>query len=73
MRSVSRRSQNFVTPQHLGRRVSFQWELPNGYPQEAVGILELYDAAADAYVVKNKAGDLVRIPRRDVRYGKVVD
>ena len=28
--------ENLVTPQDLGKRVSFQFELPNGYLSEAV-------------------------------------
>jgi hypothetical protein len=44
-------ARNLVTPEDLGRRVSFQFELPNGYQSEVVGILESYDAAADTYFV----------------------
>ena len=32
--------QNLVTPEDLGRRVTFQFELPNGYVGEAVGVFE---------------------------------
>ena len=35
-----RPSQNLVEPTDIGRRVSFQWELPNGLFQEAVGVFE---------------------------------
>ena len=31
---------NLVTPEHLGSRVTFQFELPNGYTTEAVGVFE---------------------------------
>ena len=31
--------QNLVTPDDIGKRVSFQFELPNGYVGEAVGHL----------------------------------
>jgi hypothetical protein len=44
--AVSRPRQNFVTPADLGRRVSFQLELPNGFIREVVGTLEDYDRAA---------------------------
>ena len=64
--------ENLVTPQDLGKRVSFQFELPNGYISEAVGTLELYDRAAETYVVKDRHGDLVRVPARGVRFGRVV-
>jgi hypothetical protein len=65
--------QNFVEPTHIGKRVSFQWELPNGYRQEAIGVLEFYDQAAETYVLRTRDDRLVRVPRRDVRFGKVVD
>ena len=67
-----RPSQNLVEPTDIGRRVSFQWELPNGLFQEAIGVLELYDHASETYVLRDKRDRLVRVPRRDVRYGKVV-
>ena len=34
---------NLVTPEDLGRRVSFQFELPNGFLSEVVGVFERYD------------------------------
>ena len=64
--------QNLVEPGDIGRRVSFQWELPNGLLQEAVGVLELYDHGSETYVLRDKQDRLVRVPRRDVRFGKVV-
>src|SRR6266542_4806775 len=66
------RGQNFVTSADIGRRVSFQFELPNGYVGEALGTLEAYDRAAETYLVRNKRGDLVRVPSLRVRFGKVV-
>jgi hypothetical protein len=68
-----RPSQNSVEPTDIGRRVSFQWELPNGLFQEAVGVLELYDHASETYVLRGREDKLIRVPRRDVRFGKVVD
>ena len=65
--------QNHVTPQDLGKRVSFQFELPNGYIREAVGILESYDASADTYFVRTKGDTAVRVPVRGIRFGKVVE
>jgi hypothetical protein len=67
------RSQNFVSPEDLGKRVSFQFELPNGYLAETVGLLEAYDRAAETYLVRNRRGELVRVPARGVRFGKVVE
>ncbi len=64
--------QNLVTPDHLGKRVSFQFELPNGYVGEVVGTFEQWDAAADAYVLTDKQGRLVRVPRAGVRFGRIV-
>jgi hypothetical protein len=64
--------QNFVTPEDVGRRVSFQFELPNGYAREVVGNLEDYDRAAQTYMVRNRDGDLVRVPEIRVRFGRVV-
>jgi hypothetical protein len=63
---------NLVRPSDVGRRVSFQFELPNGYVGEAVGTLEQYDEGAATYLVRTRDGDLVRVPLRGVRFGKVV-
>jgi hypothetical protein len=67
------KGQNLVTPDDTGKRVSFQFELPNGYVGEAVGILESYDQGAETFVVRRKDGSLARVPSRSVRYGKVVE
>jgi hypothetical protein len=64
--------QNLVTPDDLGRRVSFQFELPNGYLSEAVGILERWDEDAETYFVRKKDGSEVRVPARGIRFGKIV-
>jgi hypothetical protein len=64
--------QNRVTPHDIGRRVSFQYELPNGYVGEAVGILESWDEPANTYVVRNRQGQMVRVPALGVRFGKVI-
>ncbi len=61
-----------MSPDDIGTRVSFQFELPNGYVGEVVGILEAYDEAAETYLVRRKDGELARVPRRGVRFGKVV-
>ena len=63
---------NLVTPADVGRRVSFQFELPNGYVGEAVGTLEAFDDGAATYMVRTKDGGLVRVPLRGVRFGKVI-
>ena len=65
-------SQNFVGPEDVGARVSFQYELPNGYVGEVVGELRQFDTAADAYVVVDREGNLARVPRAGVRFGRVV-
>jgi hypothetical protein len=65
-------AQNFVVPHDVGKRVSFQYELPNGYVGEVVGTLEQWDEPANTFLVRNRAGDLVRVPLHGVRYGKVV-
>jgi hypothetical protein len=64
---------NRVTPADLGKRVSFQFELPNGFVGEAVGTLESYDEAAETFLVRRKNGELARVPARGVRFGKVVE
>ena len=64
--------QNLVTPQDVGKRVSFQFELPNGFVGEAVGVLEYYDEGARTFMVRRKDGGLARVPLRGVRFGKVV-
>jgi hypothetical protein len=64
--------QNLVTFDDLGRRVSFQFELPNGYLSECVGVFERWDEDAETYFVRTKDGREVRVPARGVRFGKVV-
>jgi hypothetical protein len=63
---------NLVTPEDIGRRVSFQFELPNGYQSEVVGTFERWDGEAQTYFVRSKDGSVVRVPARGVRFGKVV-
>jgi hypothetical protein len=63
---------NQVTPDHVGRRVTFQYELPNGYLNEVVGILKWFDQAAQTFVVEDRDGHLVRVPAKGVRHGKLV-
>ena len=63
---------NLVTPEHAGRRVTFRYELPNGYLGEVVGTLKWYDEAARTFVVEDKHGRLVHVPAKGVRYGKTV-
>lgn len=64
--------QNAVTPGDVGRRVSFQFELPNGYVSEVVGTLESFDESANTFMVRNRSGVVVRVPVRGVHFGKVV-
>jgi hypothetical protein len=66
------KTQNLVKPSDTGKRVSFQFELPNGFMGEVVGTLEWYDVAAATYMVRRKDGELARVPARGVRFGKVV-
>jgi hypothetical protein len=63
---------NLVSDDDTGKRVSFQFELPNGYLSEVVGTLEGYDREAETYLVRTRDGGLVRVPRRGVLFGKVV-
>jgi hypothetical protein len=67
---MQRRSQ--VTPEHVGLRVTFQYELPNGYVGEVVGTLEWFDEAAQTFVVKDRHDRLVRVPSKGVRHSRVV-
>ena len=67
------KGQNLVTPDDVGRRVTFQYELPNGFVGEAVGMLESFDHDAATFVVRRKDGTIARVPLRDVRFGKVVE
>lgn len=69
---MATRPRNQVTPEHAGRRVTFQYELPNGYLSEVVGILRWFDQAAQTFVVEDRNGRLVRVPAKGVRHGKVV-
>jgi hypothetical protein len=66
------RGENLVTPDDLGKRVTFQFELPNGYLGEAVGVFERWDEEAQTYFVRKKDGSEVRVPRRGVIHGKVI-
>ena len=52
---------NLVTPDDTGKRVTFQYELPNGFVGEAVGMLEYYDQGAATFVVRRKDGTVARI------------
>ncbi|MBI4260259.1 MAG: hypothetical protein HY658_06795 [Actinobacteria bacterium] len=63
---------NAVDPSDVGKRVSFQFELPNGYVGEAVGTFETWDEGAATYLVRDRRDRLVRVPLRAVRFGKVV-
>ncbi len=63
---------NQVTPDDLGKRVTFQFELPNGFLSEAVGVLERWDDEAQTYFVRKKDGTEARVPVRGVRFGKVI-
>ena len=63
---------NLVTPDDLGKRVTFQFELPNGFLGEAVGVFERWDEEAETYFVRKKDGTEVRVPARGVRHGKVI-
>jgi hypothetical protein len=64
--------QNLVKPSDVGRRVSFQYELPNGFVSEVVGTLEFWDDAANTFMVRNRDGGLIRVPALGVRFGKVL-
>lgn len=63
---------NLVTPDDVGRRVSFQYELPNGYVSEALGVLEAFDQGANTYLVRHRSGRVIRVPLLGIRFGKVV-
>jgi hypothetical protein len=63
---------NLVSPTDVGSRVSFQFELPNGYTSEAVGMFERWDPGAETYFVRKKDGTEIRVPARGVRHGKVI-
>jgi hypothetical protein len=66
------KGQNLVTTDDLGKRVTFQFELPNGFISEAVVVFERWDQAAETYFVRRKDGTEVRVPARGVRHGKVI-
>ena len=66
-------TRNTVGPGDVGKRVSFQFELPNGYVGEAVGTFERWDEDAETYFVRKRDGTEVRVPARGVNHGKVID
>ena len=63
---------NQVTPEHVGQRVTFQYELPNGYLSEVVGILKWFDEAAQTFLVEDRHGNLARVPLKGIHHGKIV-
>ncbi len=63
---------NLVTPDDVGRRVTFQFELPNGFVSEVAGVFERWDDDAATYFVRRKDGTEARVPARGVRHGKVI-
>ncbi len=65
-------TQNNVTADDLGKRVTFQFELPNGWYGEVVGTFEEWDESAETYLIRRKDGSIERVQRRGVRAGKVV-
>jgi hypothetical protein len=67
------KGRNQVTPEDVGKRVSFQFELPNGFLGEVVGVFEYFDQPAETYMVRRTDGRLARVPARGVRFGKVVE
>ena len=64
---------NLVTAADIGKRVTFQFELPNGFLSEVVGVFERYDEGAETYFIRRKTGEVVRVPARGVRFGKLVE
>ena len=48
---------NQVTPDDIGKRVTFQFELPNGFLSEAVGVFEQSGRRPpETYFVRKKDG-----------------
>jgi hypothetical protein len=64
---------NLVTPVDIGKRVTFQFELPNGFLSEAIGVFERWDEDAETCLVLKNDGTEGRVPARGVRFGKVVE
>jgi len=63
---------NQVSSSDTGRRVTFQFILPNGHVSEVVGMLEYFDGGAETFMVRDKHGELARVPQRAVKHGKIV-
>ena len=55
-----------ITEPGTGKRVTFQYELPNGFVGEAVGVLEYFDHGAATYMVRRKDGRMARVPASGV-------
>ena len=64
--------QNSITRDDIGKRISAQFELPNGFIREVVGRLDSYDEGAETYFVRTKDDEIVRVPERGIRFGKVI-
>ena len=63
---------NQVTPTDIGRRVTLQFILPNGHASEVVGKLEYFDDDAKTFMVRDRHGELTRVPLRDIKHGRIV-
>ncbi len=64
--------QNQITPELVGQRVTIQYELPNGYTTEVVGVITWYDEAAHTYMIDDRHGRTHRVPAKGIRFGRPV-
>lgn len=55
------------------RLTSFDLESPGGYARTVVGRIAYVDREANTYVVRDRQGDLIRVPIRDVMSSFEVD
>jgi len=55
------------------RLISFELESPGGYARTIVGRIAYLDRDANTYVVRDRRGDLIRVPIRDIRSSTDVD
>ena len=52
--------------------MTFQFELPNGYTTEAVGVFERWDAEAETYFAARRTAPRCASRPVAVRHGKVI-
>lgn len=51
----------------VDREVTFELESPGGYLRAVTGTIAYLDLEAETYMVRTHDGELIRVPRRDIK------